>query len=108
MEDACMYAVVLGAGHRGLLPAAGDPPDVATVSLVTAAGVHETHRAAAAAALLAAGTGALVLRTAHRPHAVGFLVPAAEGSRLLRTLHAVATGALAPAGLEERVHACHG
>lgn len=108
MEDACMYSVVLGAGHRGLLPAAGDPPDVATVSLVTAAGVHETHRAAAAAALQSAGTGPLVLRTAHRPHAVGFLVPAAEGSRLLRTLHAVATGALAPAGLEERVHACHG
>jgi aspartokinase len=108
VEDGPTYAVVLGTGYRGVRPAAGDPPDVMTVSLVTGAADHGTHRAAAAAVLGTAGTGALVLRRVHRPHAVGFLVPAAEGSRLLRMLHAVASVAPAPAEPEGRVHACHG
>lgn len=80
------HAVVLGAGHHGVPPLAGEASELATVSVVTDDADAVAQRAAAGAA--AAAAGATVLRTVHRPHAVCFLVPRAHGDALLRALHA--------------------
>jgi len=79
------YAVVAGTGHRGIDPAAADPVDVVTVSLVSALPDAAALRAAARAA--AALAGVTLLRSADRPHALAFLVPAAEGRSLARAIH---------------------
>ena len=80
-----VYAVVVGAGHRGIDPAAADPGDVTTVSLVSALPDAAALRAAARAA--AALAGVTLLRSVDRPHALAFLVPAAEGRHLARAIH---------------------
>jgi aspartate kinase len=79
------YAVVVGAGYHGVEPAAADPADVATVSLVSALPDAAALRAAAGAA--AALAGITLLRSADRPHALAFLVPAADGRSLARGIH---------------------
>jgi aspartokinase len=79
------YAVVLGTGHRGIDPDAADPPDLATVSLVSALPDAAAFRAAARAA--AALAGVTLLRSVDRPHALAFLVPAADGRSLTRAIH---------------------
>jgi aspartokinase len=79
------YAVVLGPGHRGIDPAAADPADVATVSLVSAPADAAALWAAARAA--AAVAGVTLLRSAHRSHVLAFLVPLAEGRRLAQAIH---------------------
>ena len=88
------YAVILGTEHRGIEPAAADPPAVATVSLVSAppdaAGLRAAAREAAAVA------GVTLLRSAHRPHALAFLVPAAEGRRLAQAIHSTVALAANP------------
>ena len=106
LEHVPALAVVLGAGHRGMVPAAGEAPDVATVSVVSGAADDTAQRAAAEAA--AARAGMVVLRTAHRPHVASFLVAAADGDGLLRTLHAALGGASAAAEPTPRIYACHG
>ena len=85
-EQEQAHAVVLGAGHHGVPPVAGETSELATVSVVTDEADAPAHRAAAGAA--AAAAGATVLRTVHRPHAVSVLVPQAHGDTLLRALHA--------------------
>ena len=88
------YAVVVGTGHHGVDPAAADPADVATVSLVSAppdaAALRATARAAAALA------GVRLLRSVDRPHALAFLVPAAEGRSLARAIHSAVALAVSP------------
>jgi aspartate kinase len=91
------YAVVVGTGHHGVDPAAADPADVATVSLVSALPDAAALRAAARAA--AALAGVTLLRSVDRPHALAFLVPAAEARSLARAIHsavALATAAGEP------------
>jgi aspartate kinase len=88
------YAVVLGTGYRGMDPAAADPADVATVSLVSAPPDAAALRAAAREA--AAVAGVTLLRSAHRPHALAFLVPAAEGRRLAQAIHSAVALAANP------------
>jgi aspartate kinase len=84
------YAVIVGAGHRGIDPAAADPGGVATVSLVSALPDAAALRATARAA--AALTGVTLVRSVDRSHALAFLVPAADGRGLARAIHsAVAT-----------------
>jgi aspartate kinase len=79
------YAVVVGAGHRGIDAAAADSGDVATVSLVsTLPDAAELRVAARAAAALA---GVTLLRSVDRPHVLAFLVPAADGRSLARAIH---------------------
>jgi aspartokinase len=99
------HAVVLGFGHRGIAAAAGDAPDVATVSMVTVAEDAVAHRAAAGTA--AARVGATVLRTEFRPHVVSFLVPAGEGDALLRALHATIAVPPRTGGPARRTYAGH-
>jgi aspartokinase len=88
------YAVVVGTGHQGVDPAAADPADVATVSLVSAlpdaAALRATARAAAALA------GVRLLRSVDRPHALAFLVPAAEGRSLARAIHSAVALVVSP------------
>jgi aspartokinase len=91
LED---YAVVLGAGHRGIDPAAADPADLATVSLVSALPDAAAFRAAARAA--AALAGVIVLRSDDRPHVLAFLVPAADGRTLARAIHSAVAFAAYP------------
>jgi aspartate kinase len=79
------YAVVLGTGYRGIDPAAADPADVATVTLVSAP--PDATALGAAARGAAAVAGVTLLRSAHRPNALVFLVPAAEGRRLAQAIH---------------------
>jgi aspartokinase len=91
LED---YAVVLGSGHRGIDPAAADPADLATVSLVLALPDAAAFRAAARAA--AALAGVTLLRTVDRPHVLAFLVPAADGRTLARAIHSAVALAAYP------------
>ena len=100
------FAVVLGDGHRGILPEAGDAADVATVSLVSASPDNRGPRAAAEA--IVARAGVPVFRTVHREHAVGFLVPRTDGGRLLRMLHAMLGAGAAPLHRGERMYASLG
>lgn len=79
------YAVVVGTGHRGVDPAAADPAEVATVTLVSARPDATALRAASRAA--AAIPGVTLLRSVDRPHALAFLVPAAQGRSLARAIH---------------------
>jgi aspartokinase len=88
------YAVVLGTGHHGVDPAAADPADVATVSLVSALPDAAALRAAARAA--AALAGVTLLRSVDRPHALAFLVSAAEGRSLARAIHSAVALASSP------------
>jgi aspartokinase len=90
------YAVVVGTGHRGIDPAAADPADVATVSLVSAIPDAAALRAAARAA--AALAGITLLRSVDRPHALALLVPAAEGRILGRAIHSAVALAAYPSG----------
>ena len=88
------YAVVVGTGHHGVDPAAADPADVATVSLVSALPDAAALRTAARAA--AARAGVTLLRSVDRPHALAFLVPAAEGRSLARAIHSATVLATSP------------
>jgi aspartokinase len=91
------YAVIVGTGHHGVDPAAADPADVATVSLVSALPDAAALRAAARAA--AALAGVTLLRSVDRPHALAFLVPVAEARSLARAIHSavsLATSAAEP------------
>lgn len=91
------YAVVAGTGHHGVDPAAADPADVATVSLVSA--LPDAAALRAAARVAAALAGVTLLRSVDRPHALAFLVPAAEARSLARAIHsavALATSAGEP------------
>jgi aspartate kinase len=88
------YAVVVGAGHRGVEPVTADPTDVATVSLVSALPDAAALRAAARAA--AALAGVTLLRSVDRPYALAFLVPAAEGRTLARAIHSAVVLAISP------------
>lgn len=81
-----VYAVVLGVGHRGVAPVAGDTAGIATVTVVSADADASAIRVAARAA--AARSGSALIRTVDRPHAVAFLVPSAHGEPLLRSIHA--------------------
>ncbi len=94
------YAVVVGAGHHGVDPAAADPANVATVSLVSALPDAAALRAAARAA--AARAGVTLLRSVDRPHALAFLVPAAEGRSLARAIHSAVTLAISPSAPARR------
>jgi hypothetical protein len=88
------YAVIVGTGHRGIDPAAADPADVATVSLVSALPDARPLRAAARAT--AALAGVTLLRSVDRPHALAFLVPAAEGRSLAQAIHSAVALAAYP------------
>jgi hypothetical protein len=88
------YAVVVGTGHHGVDPAADDPAEVATVSLVSALPDAPALRATARTA--AALAGARVLRSIDRPHALAFLVPATEGRSLARAIHSAIALAVSP------------
>jgi aspartate kinase len=88
------YAVVIGTGYRCVDPAATDPADVATVTLVSALPDAAALRAAAHAA--AALAGVTLLRSVDRPHALAFLVPAVEGRSLARAIHSAVALASSP------------
>ena len=94
------YAVVVGTGHHGVDPAAADPADVATVSLVTALADAVALRATARAA--ATHAGVTLLRSVDRPHVLAFLVPAAEGRSLARAIHSAVALAIAPSAPARR------
>jgi aspartokinase len=89
-----VYAVVVGAGHRGIDAVAADPGDVATVSLVSALPDAAAFRAAARAA--AALAGVALLRSLDRPHVLAILVPAADGRSLARAIHSAVALAAYP------------
>ena len=88
------YAVVVGTGYRCIDPAATDPADVATVTLVSALPDAAALRAAAHAT--AALAGVTLLRSVDRPHALAFLVPAVEGRSLARAIHSAVALASSP------------
>jgi aspartate kinase len=88
------YVVVVRTGYHGVDPAAADPADVATVSLVSELPDAAALRAAARAA--AAIAGVTLLRSVDRPHALAFLVAAAEGRSLARAIHSAVALAISP------------
>jgi aspartokinase len=89
-----VYAVIVGTGHHGVDPAAADPADVATVSLVSELPDAAALRAAARAAAAIAGVS--LLRSVDRPHTLAFLVPVAEGRSLARAIHSAVAVAAYP------------
>jgi aspartokinase len=88
------YTVVLGAGYRGIDPAATDPANVSTVSLVLALPDAAARREAARAAAGLAGVS--LLRSVERPHTLAFLVPGTDGPSLARVIHSAVALAAFP------------
>jgi aspartate kinase len=105
-SGAAGYAVVLGHGHHGFDPAADDPAQVATVSVVSIRPDAPAFRRAARAA--AAGAGGTIYRTLDRAHAVALLVPAVDGPGLARAVHTAVAGVALDERAVLRVSSGHG
>jgi len=91
-EATGLFSVVYAAGYHGPSALAGDPAEIATVTIVERRSDRYDRLALARAA--AKRSGADFLRVVERDQAVAFIVPASSGAAFARAVHAAALAAL--------------